>query len=82
MILIEARIKFCGQLVTEIFFSEIPKILTTPSAFYSWKIFENLKIVRFWEIEINETFINQVQLGFIRCKIIILIQSDVTFQIL
>ena len=39
-------------------------------------------MVRFWEIGINETFINQVQLGFIRCKIIILIQSDVTFKIL
>ena len=39
-------------------------------------------MARFWEIGINETFINQVQLGFIRCKIIILIQSDVTFKIL
>ena len=88
MILIEARIKFCGQLGTEIFFGKnfknfknfnpsfipAPGILGKISTIWKW--------LRFSEIGINETFINQVQLGFIRCKIIILIQSDVTFKIL
>ena len=53
MILIEARIKFCGQLGTEIFFGKILKILTSLLSkrlvfLETFWQFENGKILRNW----------------------------------